>query len=57
LSAQADSLLYWLELFIEMTGVEQEQQLSGDLPTVDVYQQRRMGSTAIGVCLAMTEYV
>ncbi|KAL8963659.1 MAG: hypothetical protein Q9193_000103 [Seirophora villosa] len=39
-----------------MTDVEQEFQLSGMLPTADEYRQRRMGSSAVGVCLAISEY-
>jgi len=57
LEAQAASLLYELELFVQMTGVEQQYQMNERLPTVEEYMERRMGSSAVGVCLAMTEFV
>ena len=41
--------------FIRMTGLEQECQLEDSVPTVEEYQLRRMGSGAVGVCLAITE--
>ena len=41
--------------FIKMTGLEQEGQLEDCVPTVEEYQLRRMGSGAVGVCLAITE--
>lgn len=41
--------------FVNMTDVEHEIQMSSRLPTVEEYQQRRMGSSAVGMCLAITE--
>lgn len=46
-----------IDFFVEMSGVEQKVQLSGKLPTVDEYRQRRMGTSAVTVCLAIAEYV
>lgn len=44
-----------LDLFIDMSALEQQVQLSGRLPTVEEYSRRRMGSSAVGVCVAITE--
>ena len=44
-----------LEFYIEMTEVEQREQLSEHLPSVESYNRRRMGSGA--VLLAIHEYV
>jgi hypothetical protein len=44
-----------LEVFIKMTGLEQEVHLTGELPTVSEYLERRMGSSGVHVCLAQTE--
>lgn len=46
-----------LLFFVDMTSVEQQYQMSQKLPTVEGYRQRRMGSSAVGICLAITEYV
>lgn len=40
-----------------MVDEEQKVLLSNRLPTVEEYQRRRMGSGAVGVCLAITEWV
>lgn len=40
-----------------MTEVEQFCSLRDNLPSVDEYLQRRKGSSAVGVCLALTEHV
>lgn len=40
-----------------MTGVEQLFQQEKKLPTVDEYQERRMGSSSVGALLSVTEYV
>jgi len=45
-----------LELFVEMSELEQRVQLSGHLPSVESYQRRRMGTSAVAVCLAIHEY-
>ena len=42
--------------FVEMTGVEHRVQLSQELPSVEEYNERRMGSSAVRICLAITEY-
>ena len=54
-AAQIEKFLYELEFYIEMTGVEHRVLLSEETPTVEEYQERRMGSSAVGVCLAITE--
>lgn len=46
-----------IDLFIKMCAVEQWVQLNGQLPTIESYQRRRMGSSAVAVCLAIHEYV
>lgn len=58
-SATADQLrtLYReLEFYLHMTKVEQQAQLQPDLPSVSEYSRFRMGTSAVGVCLALTEY-
>lgn len=42
-----------IKLFVEMSEVEQRAQLNGHLPSVESYQHRRMGTSAVGVCLAI----
>jgi hypothetical protein len=54
---QINSFLHELEYFVAMTDVEQIHRLSDKLPTIEEYQQRRMGSSAVGVWIALTEYV
>lgn len=44
-----------LEVFVKMTELEQKVHLSGELPTVREYLDRRMGSSGVHVCLALTE--
>jgi hypothetical protein len=44
-----------LEVFVNMTELEQKVHLSGELPTVSEYLERRMGSSGVHVCLALTE--
>ncbi|KAL8664204.1 MAG: hypothetical protein Q9202_003282 [Teloschistes flavicans] len=43
------------KFFVEMTDVEQRVLMSQKLPSVDEYHQRRMGSSAVRMCLAITE--
>lgn len=54
--AQVERFSDELRFFVQMTGVEQSTQLEGGLPSIEQYLQRRMGSSAVGVCLAITEY-
>jgi Terpene synthase family 2, C-terminal metal binding len=56
ISDQIDCFWRELKFYVEMTHVEQVYQLSEKLPSVEEYQQRRMGSSAVGPCLALTEY-
>ena len=46
-----------IEFFVDMSEVEQQVQLSGHLPSVESYRCRRMGTSAVAVCLAIHEYV
>lgn len=52
---QIECFRHELEFFVEMTAAEQTCQLSDDLPSAHEYQRRRMGSSAVGVCLALAE--
>ena len=54
-SAEFSSLVSDVDQTINMTGVEQRCQMRDEHPTVKDYQERRMGSSAVGVCLAVTE--
>ncbi|KAI4265004.1 MAG: hypothetical protein L6R38_009716, partial [Xanthoria sp. 2 TBL-2021] len=54
-SSQIETFLEEIVFFVEMTDVEQQVQMSGKLPSVEEYKRRRMGSSAVGVCLALTE--
>ena len=55
LAAQTTAFFKELLFYIDMTGVEQQFEISGNFPTVEEYIQQRMGSSAVGVCLAITE--
>jgi uncharacterized protein related to proFAR isomerase len=50
-------LMEQIKLFVEMSEVEQRVQLSGHIPSVESYQRRRMGTSAVGVSLALHECV
>ncbi|KAI0169404.1 isoprenoid synthase domain-containing protein [Hypoxylon sp. FL1284] len=52
---QIESFLQELLLFIDMCEVEQQQLMTPSLPTVEEYAKRRMGSSAVRVCLAILE--
>ncbi|KAE8149091.1 terpenoid synthase [Aspergillus avenaceus] len=53
---QRKTFLEELDFFLDMTHLEQLVQSSDELPTVEEYSRRRMGSGAVGVCLAITAY-
>ncbi|KAI0856987.1 terpenoid synthase [Xylaria cubensis] len=53
---QSQTFLEELIFFIKMCEEEQKVQMNGRFPSVEEYLQRRMGSSAVGVCLAITEY-
>ena len=40
-----------------MQAEEQSMTLQDELPAIEQYRQRRMGTSAVGVCLAITESV
>ena len=44
-----------LELWISTTATEQWHEVTGKLPDIDLYMQERLGSSAVGVCLAICE--
>ncbi len=54
---QRKILMQEIEVFVNMSELEQRVQLSGQLPSVESYQRRRMGTSAVGVCLAIQEWV
>lgn len=56
LPGQIDTFLKELRFFIDMTEEEQRLQMTHHLPTVEEYSRRRMGSSAVRVCLAINEY-
>jgi hypothetical protein len=45
-----------LVYFVESCQLEQQTQVEGHLPTAQEYLQRRMGSGAVRVCLALSEF-
>ena len=55
-AAQIDGFLRELIFYIEMSALEQRVQISEKIPTIEEYLERRMGSGAVGVCWAITEY-
>ncbi|KAL8892811.1 MAG: hypothetical protein Q9192_005566 [Flavoplaca navasiana] len=52
---QTRRLLEQIECFLNMQALEHRVSLSDKLPTVDEYRHRRMGTSAVGVCLALSE--
>jgi hypothetical protein len=56
-TGQIDTFLEELRFFIQMSEEEQMFQMTPHLPTVEEYSRRRKGSSAVRVCLAITEYV
>ncbi|KAL9042707.1 MAG: hypothetical protein Q9180_000409 [Flavoplaca navasiana] len=52
---QIQTFMKELRFFVEMTAVEQHVQMSKKLPSVDEYRHRRMGSSAVRICLAIAE--
>ncbi|MCJ1239389.1 hypothetical protein MMC14_007385 [Varicellaria rhodocarpa] len=53
---QCECLLQEIEFFLEMSAVEQRLSLGDTLPSVEDYVKRRMGTSAVAVCIAITEY-
>ncbi|KAI4244340.1 MAG: hypothetical protein L6R40_003066 [Gallowayella cf. fulva] len=54
--AQIKTFMEEMRFFVDMTDVEQQVQMSMKLPSLEEYRQRRMGSSAVRMCLAITEY-
>ncbi|KAI1119885.1 terpenoid synthase [Nemania abortiva] len=55
-NGQINKFLEELEFFIKMCEEEHRTQATGRLPTVEEYMQRRMGSSAVRLCLALSDY-
>ncbi|GAW23551.1 hypothetical protein ANO14919_131150 [Xylariales sp. No.14919] len=53
---QIEAFLNEVRQYINMCEEEQRWQVSTQLPTVDEYMRRRMGSSAVGVALGLMEY-
>lgn len=53
--AQIKTFMEEMRFFVDMTDVEQQVQMSMKLPSLEEYRQRRMGSSAVRMCLAITE--
>ncbi|KAI5921851.1 terpenoid synthase [Camillea tinctor] len=53
---QTQSFLREVKLYMQTTGEEHRNQMTRDLPTVDQYLEMRMGSSGVGICLALNEY-
>ncbi|KAI9690654.1 MAG: hypothetical protein M1820_009934 [Bogoriella megaspora] len=45
-----------IEHFVRMVEIEQRCNLSERLPSIDEYKHRRMGTSAVAVCLILTDY-
>lgn len=56
-TAQRAKLLQQIEYYVNESGVEQQIGLRDELPTLQEYKQRRMGTSAVYVFLALTESV
>lgn len=54
---QRKALMQHIKFFVDMSELEQRVQLSGHLPSLESYQFRRMGTSAVAVCLAIHEYI
>ena len=50
-------LLREMEFFLCMSAEEQQSQRCSELSTVEEFRRRRMGTSAVGACLALTEWV
>ncbi|KAI0405461.1 terpenoid synthase [Xylaria palmicola] len=53
---QMDTFVKELTFFIDMCQEEHKFQMTADIPTTEQYIKRRMGSSAVRVCLAINEY-
>lgn len=45
-----------MSYFVQMSSTEQSLRLSGAIPTLDTFWQYRLGSSAVSVCLALSEF-
>ena len=52
---QREMLMQQIEFFIEMTALEQSSRLSDQLPSLKSYTERRVGTGAVLICLAIHE--
>ncbi|KAI9721171.1 MAG: hypothetical protein M1828_005278 [Chrysothrix sp. TS-e1954] len=55
-TAQRETLMSQIELFVGMSEVEQRVQLYQDLPSIDEYWQRRWGTSAVLVVLSIHDF-
>lgn len=53
---QLQTFLDELLFFVKMCEEEQRLQMGSHVPTIEEYTSRRMGSSAVRVCLAISEY-
>jgi hypothetical protein len=53
--AQRQVFMDEMLFFMKMSEVEQQTQLEHETPTIDQYWECRMGTSAVGVCLAVQE--
>ena len=54
---QLERLSKEMEVYMEMSEQEQRVRLNGALPSVEEFWEYRLGSSAVGVCLAVLEYI
>ena len=52
---QRHTLLTEIEFFMQTSEAEQHMRLQGSLPSLEEYTGCRMGTSAVGVCLALNE--
>lgn len=55
--AQRTKLFQQIKYYVEESGIEQQIGLRSQLPTLQEYRERRMGTSAVYVFLALTESV
>ena len=53
--AQRARLFQQIEYYVKESGIEQQIGLQNQLPTLQDYRQRRMGTSAVYIFLALTE--
>lgn len=56
-SEELNCLLREIEFFLRMVDEEQQSLRHPGISSLESFRRRRMGTSAVGVCLALTEYV